>query len=110
MIKNHISSLFNKLGINPGYRGYPYLVHVVDLATTYYGKPFPCMNELYNRAALHFGISESKVKNDIRTLLRNYWNQKNADKFSAVIGYPVFDYLTTKEFVAIVAVHISINE
>lgn len=104
-----ISSLFNELGVSPGYKGYPYLIHTTGLAITYYGKPFPCMKILYQQTAEHFNISENKVKDDIRTLLRNYWNQKNASGFSDIIGYPVRDSLTPKKFVAIVAEYLALH-
>lgn len=105
----YISSLFNELGICPSYKGYPYLMHITGLAAAYYGKPFPCMKILYQQTAVHFGISENKAKDDIRTLLRNYWEQKTASRFSDIIGYPVQDRLTSKEFVAIVAEYLALH-
>lgn len=103
MNKTQISDLFNIIGINPGYKGYSYLIYIVKLATEYHDKPFPCMKNLYQQAADYFNVPSSAISDNIRTLLRNYWNMGNKDTFSRVLHYPVKDRLTVKEFVAVVA-------
>lgn len=109
MNAKRISNLFQKLGISPRYKGYPYLVHLVNLAINYYGQSFPNIKELYQQTAKHFDIPLGMVTDNIRTLLRNYWNQKNAAIFSSIIGYPVPDRLSTKEFVAVIAEYLAVN-
>lgn len=102
-----ISDLFNTLGVCPNYKGYPYLIHVVGLASAYHGQPFPCMKDLYEQTAAYFDISPSIVIHDIRTLLRSYWNQNNASIFSDITLYPVRDKLTIKEFVSVIAEYLA---
>lgn len=107
MNAKQISDLFYNIGMNPSYKGYPYLIYIVGLAVGYYGKPFPCMKDLYREAADHFHVSPSIITDDIRTLLRNYWNQNHSGVFSEVLNYPVQSRLSIKEFVAVVAEYLS---
>lgn len=107
MKSKQISELFYTLGISPNYRGYPYLLHVVGLAVNYHGQPFPCLKDLYQQTAEYYGITQSIVIHNIRTLLRSYWNQNNAAVFTKITGYPVRDKLTTKEFISIVAEYLA---
>lgn len=103
---NQISILFHSLGICPNFKGYPFLLYVVDLATNYQDQPFPTLITLYAQAGEHFGVSSSIICHDIRTILRAYWNQDHAATFSHIIQYPVHDKLTTKEFISVVAQYI----
>lgn len=107
MNTKQITDLFNKLGICPTYKGYPYLTYVVLTAVGYHGQPFPCLKNLYVTAGEHFGVSSSIIEHDIRTLVRSYWNQDNSATFSRVVHYPVRDKLTTKEFISIMAEYLA---
>lgn len=103
MDKKLIITLFNKLGVPPNYRGYPYLVHVTWLAVTVYGNSFPYLKTLYEQTAKDFGVSVETVSGNIKTLKQAYENKKTMEIFSRITRYPVQDYLTTKEFIFIVA-------
>lgn len=103
MNKNLISELLAHIGISPAYKGYPYLVHVLFLATSEEYCPFLVIKELYARTADTFGVTATSVQHSIRTLLDVYWSQNNTERFFEVIGYPVHDTLPPKEFIAVIA-------
>lgn len=110
MSTKQTTDLFNILGIMPSYKGYFYLVHMIEIACNYHGKPFPCMKNLISQTAAYFNVSPSVVIHDIRTLLRTYWDQDNASTFSNIVHYPVKDKLTIKEFIAVIAEYLSLYQ
>lgn len=104
MSQKQISDLFNSLGISPNRKGYPFLLHLVELSASYKGKPFPCMKVLYQQTADYFGVAPDIVEYNVRTVVRVYWSQKEIDKvFSSVTHYPITDELTVKEFISVLA-------
>lgn len=110
MSQKQISKLFNSLGISPNRKGYHFLLHLVTLAAEYKGQPFPCMKELYCQTAVHFNVPSNIVEYNVRTMVKGYWNQKDSRKiFSSITNYPVYDDLTVKEFVSVLAEYVSNN-
>lgn len=110
MNSNNTIQLLSRLGVCPAYKGYPYLVHSIGIAAARYHSGFPPLKELYEQTARHYHVSASIVAHDIRTVLRSYWNQNNAERFTCTIGYPVQDMLTIKEFISVVAEFIVCQE
>lgn len=104
MSQKQLSDLFNSLGSSPNRKGYPFLLHLVELSASYKGQPFPCMKELYQKTAEHFDVLPDIIEYNVRTVVRVYWSQKESARiFSSVTCYPVTDELTVKEFISVLA-------
>lgn len=103
-----IKDLLTDLGVGLAYKGYPYTVYLIWLASENTGLvTMPLLKELCNRTAAYFHVSRTVVEDDVRTMLNAYWNQQeSAARFQEITGYPVIDRLTTKEFIFAVAGHL----
>lgn len=107
MNTKQISVLFNSLGIPPNHKGYPYLVYLIGLSADSYGFQVPLMKDLYAKTGEHFNVSAEIVANNIRTVLRKYWNQKNSSTFYQVTRYNGEGSLPIKEFVSVLAEYLA---
>lgn len=96
-----VSKLFNVMGIPPDLKGYPFLIYLASLSASYDNPPN--LKDLYAETGRHFGVSATVVSEDIRTVLKKYWNKENAKRFTKITRFPVEDNLTTKEFVSVVS-------
>lgn len=101
MENNHVSELLIRIGVNPSYRGFPYLTHIICQAASGSGGPFLTSKTLYYDAAKHFHVSPDSIQHSIRTLLNAYWMQNNGKYFCQITGYPNSGPLPPKEFIAV---------
>lgn len=92
-----IASLLTRIGIRPSYKGYPYLVHVIMLASEVTDSIN--LTKLYQQTAELYKVSPNVVQHDIRTVLKVYWNMGHIEKLEEIIGYPIYEKLTVKEFI-----------
>lgn len=106
MNKNQICDLLIQIGINPAYKGYFYLVHIISLAVSDRDQPFLVIKDLYGKTAAHYGVTTASIQHSIRTLLDAYWIQDNSKYFYKTTKYPVSNPLPPKEFIAILADYI----
>ena len=109
MKKTQIKGLLTRLGISSVLKGYRYLVHIIYLASSKKDNYF-LLKDLYAATADYFHTSQSCIQRSIRTLLDNYWNDQNMKCFSEIIGYPVYHPLPPKEFVAVIADYLLLNQ
>ncbi len=103
MEKTIVSELLIRIGVNPSYRGYPYLTSIICQAASDESSPFLTSKALYQAAAEYFHVSPDSVQHSIRTLLDAYWEQGNGSHFCTVTGYPNAGPLPPKEFIAVLA-------
>ena len=75
MEKNYVSEMLIRIGINPSYRGYPFLVHIIHHAATDANGPFLTSKALYQNAAEHYHVSPDAIQHSIRTILDTYWDR-----------------------------------
>lgn len=109
MEKNYVSEMLIRIGINPSYRGYPFLVHIIHHAATYANGPFLTSKALYQNAAEHYHVSPDAIQHSIRTILDTYWGQDNGKYFRNVTGYPNAGPLPPKEFIAVLSDYLRRN-
>lgn len=109
MNTKRILVFFNAIGITPNLKGYPYLVYLVGLAADAYASEIPKMTELYARTGEHFGVSAEMVSNNIRTVLRKYWDQSNSPLFFQYTRYSGEKHLPVKEFVSVAAGYLALH-
>lgn len=104
-MKPKITKLMICLGFRPSYKGFPYLAHVIMLASE---QSVPVtMTELYSQTARAFNVPQSKVQHDIRTIIKVFWNTGHIKKFEEILGYPLCEKLPVKEFVYTIAEYIN---
>lgn len=106
MSKKQISELLTQIGLNPAYRGYLYLVHIIYLVSSDSDFTFFTLKGLYQRTSADLNISSGAIQHNIRTLLDSYWNQENMKYFRNLTGYPVHGPVPPKEFIAVLADYI----
>lgn len=109
MNKKQISKLLIRIGINPAYKGYSYLVHIIHLAVSDKDQPFLVIKILYAKTAKNFNVSPGSIQRSIRTLLEAYWIQDTSKNFYSIMHYPVMYPLTAKEFIAVIVDYIKTN-
>lgn len=110
MEKTIVSELLIRIGVNPSYRGYPYLTHIIFQASSDEDSPFLTSKALYQDTAEYFHVSPDSVQHSIRTLLDAYWEQGNGSHFCTVTGYPNAGPLPPKEFIAVLADYLRRNK
>lgn len=103
--RQKVAVLLTKIGIRPSYKGYPYLAEVIFLASEL-TVPI-AITDLYAQASKTFHVTPNTVQNNIRTVLKNYWNSGYCEKLSKITGYPIHENLPAKEFVYLIADYIS---
>lgn len=106
MNTKQITDFFNTLGIGPNLKGYPYLVHLVGLSMDCADGNVPQIKDLYKMTGEHFGVSADNVNNNVRTVLRKYWNQENAVSFFQLTHYKNTGSLPAKEFIYVTAAYL----
>lgn len=109
MGKNIVSELLIRIGVNPSYKGYPYLIFIIRQAASDDKSPFLTSKVLYQSAAGYFHVSPDSIQHSIRTLLDAYWGQGNGRHFRSVTGYPNSGPLPPKEFIAVLADYLRRN-
>lgn len=110
MEKNLVSELLIRIGVNPSYRGYPYLTCIILQAASAEDSLFLTSKVLYQAAAEYFHVSPDSIQHSIRTLLDAYWEQENGVHFCNVTGYPNPGPLPPKKFIAVLADYLRRNK
>ena len=72
MEKNLVSELLIRIGVNPSYRGYPYLTCIILQAASAEDSLFLTSKVLYQASAEYFHDSTDSIKHSILTLLDSY--------------------------------------
>lgn len=103
MEKSFVSNLLIGIGINPSYRGYPYLTYIICQTTSNRAEMFFTCKSLYQSAAEYFHVSPDSIQHSIRTLLNAYWRQGNGTYFYSITGYPNSEPLPPKEFITVLS-------
>lgn len=109
MDKHYVSELLIRIGVNPSYRGYPYLSYIIFQAVSDDNGPFLTIKVLYQCASEYFHVSPDSIQHSIRTLLDAYWEQGNGRHFRSVTGYPNTGSLPPKEFIAVLSDYLQRN-
>lgn len=104
-MKQKINKVLMQSGVRPSYKGYPYLVHVILLASE--SNVPVTMLELYARTAMEYKVSKSMVQHDIRTVIGIFEATGQKAKLEKIVGYPIYEKLTVKEFVYTIVEYIN---
>lgn len=104
MNEKEIRVLLLSIGFRPSYKGFPYLINVLSLASN--ETDHIKLIKLYKLVGERFNISPSLVHQNIYSLLKVYRNSGYLKKLEKLIGYKIYEKLTIKEFVFIIVENI----
>lgn len=100
MDEKEIRVLLLSIGFRPSYKGFPYLINVLSLASN--ETDHIKLIKLYKLVGERFNVSPSLVHQNICSLLKAYSDSGNTKILEKLIGYKIYEKLTIKEFVYII--------
>lgn len=103
---NHIYELPLALGIHATYKGYHFLVMVLELTLEDDDRLLYVTKNLYPTVAHHYHTTIECVDRNLLTVVRNCWNSDQRNLLQNIASYPLKSCPTVTEFIDILHWHL----
>ena len=102
--KSYASELLRAVGMSPKYKGYAYVLHMLDLAVEDISRTQNMSLRLYALTCEHYHVSPITVERNARFAIRRTWEADHSRRMHRLFEeYGIFYAPTNREFICVLA-------